>query len=209
MVAAVLAVLIFWWQMGTRSRDRKLTAAEIAAILPTNIPILGPTAPPSPTPEPTATPTPVVAEELFLTHLVKSGETLLTIAGLYGSTVEEIQAANGLNDILIRIDDELIIPVVRNEDSNSASPISSEFTYVIKEGDTIVTIAVLFGSTVQDILDANQLVESDIIRPGDTLVVPLRDVPDDVLALDEAESTLPDAPIISSTADVVDATISH
>ena len=130
-----------------------------------------------------------------MTHTVRSGETLLTIAGLYGTTVEEIQAANNLADILIRVDDELIIPVAR--DGGEPAPLSSEFTYTIKDGDTVVSIAILFGSTVQEILAANGLSETDIIRPGDTLVVPLRDIPDDLL---ESEVVSPTASPESSDA---------
>ena len=114
LVVAVLVVLVFWWQMGTQSRDADQPEEEIAAILPTQIPLLGPTDTPAPTQEPTPTPTPVVAEEIFLTHEVKAGQTLLSIAGLYDTTVEEIQKANGLTDILIRVDDVLIIPVLRD-----------------------------------------------------------------------------------------------
>ena len=78
-------------------------------------------------------------------------------------------------------------------ESSENSSTSSDFTYEIEEGDTVATIAALFGSTVQDILDANRLVATDIIRPGDTLVVPLQDVPEDVLevAADEDLSRFP------------------
>jgi len=185
----VLVVLIFWWQMGNRLREEEPLAADVAAILPTNIPVLGPTEMPTPTLEPTPTTAPTAAEDIFLTHSVRSGETLLTIAGIYGTTVDEIQAANNLTDILIRVDDELIIPVARDE--GQSAPLSSEFTYTIKDGDTVISIATLFGSTVQDILAVNGLSENDIIRPGDTLVVPVEDIPDDVLEAGDGAETAP------------------
>ena len=187
LVLAVLAVLVFWWQMGSGTSDEDGEDADVAVILPTSIPILTPTLTPAPTVEPTPTATPIAPEEVFETHEVQQGETLLTISGQYDTTVEEIQAANGLTDVLIRVGDELIIPVLRDPDSAPLSPLSSEFTYIVKEGDTIVSISILFGSTIQDILDANSLAATDIIRPGDTLIVPVRNVPDDVLELQETK----------------------
>ncbi len=54
---------------------------------------------------PTATPTPVI-------HVVKLGETVLSIALDYGVTVEAIQRANNLSNIdLVQIGQSLIIPI--------------------------------------------------------------------------------------------------
>ena len=164
-------------------------------VLPTSIPILTSTETPPPTVEPTSTPTPIAPEEVFETHEVEQGETLLTIAGLYDTTVEEIQAANGLSDVLIRVGDELVIPVLLDPENPSFKPPTSQFSYDVKEGDTIVSISILFGSTIQDILSANGLEATDIIRPGDTLIVPVRDIPDDVLDLQNA--TLPTPGVVA------------
>lgn len=59
---------------------------------------------PSPTPVPSPTPKVVI-------HIVQQGETLLAIAEQYGVTVQEIVAANGLeNPDHLQIGQELIIP---------------------------------------------------------------------------------------------------
>lgn len=181
LVLAVLAVLLFWWQMGGQPRTEDVRDPAIADILPTDVPLMESTPTPTITPEPEATATPIAPEEVFLTHEVASGETLLSISGIYGVTVEDIQRANSLDDVLIRIGDELIIPVLREGLEESTIPISSQFTYKVKEGDTIVSIATLFGSTIQDMLEANGLSATDIIRPGDELTVPVRGVPEEVI----------------------------
>lgn len=53
------------------------------------------------------------------------------------------------------------------------------FEYVIKDGDTVWKIASTFrekyGTTVEAILKANGLDANSIIRPGDTLFIPIRD----------------------------------
>lgn len=181
LVLAVLGVLVFWWQMGSRNRQESAEAAQAEGIMPGDIPILDPTAVPTDTPEPTPTPTPL-PQRRNVTHTVRSGETLLSIAGQYDLTVEEIQAANNLANELIRAGDELIIPVLSDEPALvAAEGATSEFSYTVAEGDTIISIANRVGSTVNDILAANSLSQNDFIRPGDVLVIPVRGVPGQVV----------------------------
>ena len=196
LVLAVLAVLLFWWQIGGQPRSEEARDPAISDILPTSVPLLAATATPTITPEPEPAATPIAPEEVFLTHDVASGETLLSISGIYGVTVEDIQRANNLDDVLIRIEDKLIIPVLREGLAESDIPISSQFTYRVKEGDTIVSIATLFGSTIQDILEANGMTATDIIRPDDELTVPVRGVPNEVT---DGEVTPDAGPIDSAT----------
>lgn len=181
LVLAVVAVLVLWWRMGSRPAPVANQAAG-AAMLPGNVPLLestgAPTATPAPTPEPTAAP----AAGSSVRHQVLTGETLLSIAGQYGVSVADIQAANNLKDELIRAGDVLIIPITgpAAQTSLNRTP-ASRFQYTVQSGDTIVSIAVNFGSTVEDILAVNNLSASDIIRPGDVLVVPLRQTPTEVI----------------------------
>lgn len=197
LVLAVLAVLVIWWRLGTRTPQEAPVAANGTTILPTNIPLLDetPTATSAPAPTPTATPPP--PEQTLVTHEVQTGETLLSIALQYGVTVDEIQAANNLSSELIRAGDQLTIPVLRNPQpdagaSNSSGPIS-RFEYVVRPNDTIISIANAVGSSVDAILAANNLATNAIIRPGDRLVIPVSGVPEAVL---ESSATTPvdDAP---------------
>jgi LysM repeat protein len=126
----------------------------------------------------------------LITHAVQSGETLLSIALQYGVTVEEIQAANNLSDVLIRAGDELTIPVLRSPSPVvSQGPVSdSQVEYVVRANDTIISIALSLGSTVDAILAANNLPNNAIIRPGDRLIVPIGALPQDVI---ESSSAAP------------------
>ena len=184
LVLAVLAVLVFWWQIGSRPQEPNVETGQ-AAILPENIPQLDPTPTSTPTATPAPTSTPVTAQQTFLSHSVQSGDTLLSIAGEYDVTVEALQQANNLADDFLSIGQELTIPVLRVE---SAEPegVISEFVYSVREGDTVVSIATLFGSTIQAILRANGLSATDIILPGQVLTVPVTEVPDDVIASSQA-----------------------
>lgn len=196
LVLAVLLVLIFWWQAGNRPVAEEVVVTEAPGIAPENIPSLPPTLTPvPPAEESTATPNAPSAPTGTVEHTVTSGETLLSISLDYGVTVEEIQRANGLTGVLIRIGDILVIP---NQQAVAAAPGTAQsaptgpasiFEYVVQDGDTIISIATRLGSTQDEILRANGLGETDFIRPGDKLNIPVRQVPAEVL-----ESTLPEAP---------------
>jgi LysM repeat protein/predicted nucleic acid-binding Zn ribbon protein len=193
LVIAVLGVVLFWWQAGSRQSPDDAESTEAAGIPAAAIPIL-----PA---EPTITPTNVPAtpaEEApskpsgTVEHEVVQGETLLSIALDYGITVDEVRAANGLTGDLIRPGDRLTIPnqqaVVAPQVGQAApkGPVST-FDYVVQDGDTIISIAARLGSTVEEILSANGLGVSDLIRPGDSLKIPVRQVPSEVL---ESSSTV-------------------
>ena len=195
LVLAVVGVLAFWWRMSARPPAEADTGQTAELILPTQVPLLEPTDTPTPEPSPTPTPTPIPAKKTFVTHVVKPGETLLGIAGAYDVTVDQIQQANNLGDALIRVGDELTIPVLQ-EGGTAAQPAGdlTNFNYTVESGDTIVSIAARFGSTIQDILEANQLTADDVIRPGDELIVPVRQVPDEVVqAAEDAPPSVAEA----------------
>jgi LysM repeat protein len=185
LVVAVLAVLVFWWRVGTESAQEAGEADVVQAILPTSVPLMEATATPTPTatPPPTPTPVPIVQETLLIRHAVQSGETLLSIAIDYDVSVEEIQRANNLTSELIRAGDELSIPVLRESAAAQSSAAATNFEYIVKSGDTLSTIATTFGTTVEDLLVANQLTAGEFIQPGDSLRLPLLGAPPEALGM--------------------------
>jgi LysM repeat protein len=185
LVLAVLGVLIFWWRVGTESSREVDADGGVQAILPPSVPLMDatPTSLPTatPPPEPTPTPPPIQSETVLVKHIVEGGETLLSIALQYDVSVEGIQQANGLTDELIRIGDELTIPIVRENVATGATGPPSNFTYTVVEGDTLISIGLKFGSTVADIQSANNLAGNAVIRPGDSLIIPVQGVPPEAL----------------------------
>ncbi|HRJ40698.1 MAG: LysM peptidoglycan-binding domain-containing protein [Caldilineaceae bacterium] len=193
LVVALLALVAIWWQMGNRS-DRPNAQTETQINTPTPV-ITTPqneaaavailtTATPISESEPTPGP-------LLVIHTVQSGETLSAIAIQYGVTVETIQAANGLKDSLIRAGSELVIPVpqVVSEITNQVE-VPSIFRYTVQPGDTVVSIAVRFGATVEGILKASGIVASDFIRPEQVLRIPV-ELPPGVAASSESARNVP------------------
>jgi membrane-bound lytic murein transglycosylase D len=57
----------------------------------------------------TATPAPAAKPGETVTHIVRNGDNLFQIAKTYGTTVEKIKAANGLNSDIIAVGQKLVI----------------------------------------------------------------------------------------------------
>ncbi len=99
-------------------------------------------------------------------HIVRQGETLQSIASMYGTTVEALALANGIvNTNYIWVGQRLTIP------GASTSQASGQ-TYVVQVGDTLSSIAVQFGTTAYAIAYANNLPNVNFIYVGQTLIIP-------------------------------------
>ena len=112
-------------------------------------------------------------------HKVQPGDTLEAIAALYGAEVMPIVVMNGLdNPDSLETDQELIIPggtppargLLASRGGQRSGPLKPG-TYVVKEGDSLGSIADRFGISVETLLWANQVSDPDSIQVGDELVV--------------------------------------
>ena len=99
-------------------------------------------------------------------HIVRQGETLRSIASMYGTTVDAIAMANGIvNENYIWVGQRLTIP-----GGGTSQPGGQ--TYVVQPGDTLSSIAVQFGTTAWAIANANNLPSVNMIYVGQTLRIP-------------------------------------
>jgi membrane-bound lytic murein transglycosylase D len=98
-------------------------------------------------------------------HVVRSGETLEGIATTLHAHVSDIASANGLTmSEGVESGDELVIPVV----GVAASALPAR--YVVRHGDTVITIADRFGVSVEELRRWNHL-SSNALRPRSSLAV--------------------------------------
>lgn len=93
-------------------------------------------------------------------YIVKSGDSLYSIARKYNTTVGEIKKLNNLSSNLLSIGQVLKIPSG-----------SSTNTYVVKSGDNLYSIARKYQITVDELKKLNNL-SSNLLNIGQVLKVP-------------------------------------
>jgi LysM repeat protein len=166
----------------TATPTRTPTTMPATTILPITLP-----------PPTTALPGPTPA---IVKYKVKAGDNLTAIAARYKVSIQAIMAANGMKDDTIRIGEELIIPlptptpvpgsqqppppgttptaISLQSPPPSATPAGTPgvIRHTVQRGDTLISIAATYGSTVDAIRAANQL-PSDFLSIGQVLWVPV------------------------------------
>jgi soluble lytic murein transglycosylase-like protein len=116
------------------------------------------------------------------THVVRSGETLSSIAARYRTTVARLASANHMaNPNLIIAGERLRVP--------SAHTMTS--SHVISQGETLSSIAARYGTTVRALAKANHLRNPNFIVAGASLKVPSAGV--------SSSSAVPPAPADPAT----------
>lgn len=96
-------------------------------------------------------------------YIVKSGDTLYSIAKKYGLTVEELKKMNNLSSNTLSINQKLLV-------GNDTSTDDNYDVYVVKSGDTLWGIASKYNTSVDKIKDINNL-NSNNLSIGQKLLV--------------------------------------
>ncbi len=137
---------------------------------------------------PTGIETEITEQPMPEKHTVARGESLWKIAQKYyndGHAWVSIAKANNLkNPDLIEEGQEIIIPILENQNEKETSPsfspkseqrTPSEAKYVVQKGDDLWHIALKKYSDAYkwvEIAKANKLTNPDLIHPGNELVLP-------------------------------------
>lgn len=109
------------------------------------------------------TPTATTSAEV-ITHIVSSNENLGSIAALYNVDVASIRAANNLGEnSFIQVNQALFVPISPERTTR----------HQVGFGETISTIATLYGVTPQIVQMANGILDPNAIFQGQTLVIVL------------------------------------
>lgn len=103
---------------------------------------------------------PTEDDETGITYVVKSGDSLWSIAKRYNISVDELKSANGLTSNMLSIGQELVIPQ------------TGEYkTYIVKSGDSLYKIARDNNTSVNDLISLNNL-NSTVLQIGQQLLIP-------------------------------------
>lgn len=94
----------------------------------------------------------------FVTHIVKKGDTLASIAQMHGSGIEQIAMMNNIPD-----------PDKITEGQVLKIPVLCGSEYTIKNGDTLYSVSQKTGMTVDEIAEKNNIPDPDMITAGQSL----------------------------------------
>jgi LysM repeat protein len=129
------------------------------------------------TAEPTLTPAATAAAKTDVEHLVVQGESLLSIARRYNTTVTAIMNRNGLvNQNTIYAGTKLVIPVGYIAEE---TPPTGTIQHVVVAGETLSQLARTYRTSVASIKAQNPAVtaDPDHVKPGTTLTIAVGSAP--------------------------------
>lgn len=118
-----------------------------------------------------------------VTHIVRRGEVLGSIANRYGCSVEGIREWNSLRSTTIYVGQRLTIhptgnaavqrpAVVADKEDREIKASTGDIYHVVKSGDTLWDIARMYeGATVSEIRKLNQGLNHRKLKPGDRIKV--------------------------------------
>ncbi|MGZ0708395.1 LysM peptidoglycan-binding domain-containing protein [Coraliomargarita sp. W4R53] len=121
-------------------------------------------------------------------YTVKRGDSLSKIAQQHNTTVRGIKAANSMTSDLIRVGDQLVVPVSGGSSGASASSttssrtpsvtyaapsvnVSGSRTHTVKSGEYPATIARKYGMTAGELLALNGITDPRKLQVGQVLKV--------------------------------------
>lgn len=114
----------------------------------------------------------------FYRHKVRKGETLISIARRYHTTVKAIAYLNNITDPRrLRTGSHIVVPVraKRQVSREVAERVvgGKKVVYTVKKGDTLWDIARYFGVNLTILYRLNGLKEGKYIYPGDRITIPV------------------------------------
>lgn len=117
-------------------------------------------------------------------HTIRSGESLLSIASRYNTTVELIREINGIRGNLIRAGHTLTVPVAmqslngysltadnRLEKKQSVSRSGTRVDHRVASGESFWSISRSYGVGMRELAAWNNMAPTDPLRVGQTLAV--------------------------------------
>jgi LysM repeat protein len=175
---AVGIVVLVLWLTGSNGPSLSFMASPTPTATETATPTATATSSPTATNTatitntPTASATPTAAGPFI--YVVVEGDTLDSIAAQFNVNVLVLMALNNMTDSLIRVGDELLIP---NPDLSLDTPTPiptgwrGTIEYRIAVGDTLELIALNFFSTVESIMEENEIENANEIFVGQIIVI--------------------------------------
>ena len=134
---------------------------------------------------------PAAAAPQIVQHTVQPGETLLGLALQYGVPMAAIQLQNQLGSGTV-LQAGQVLDIPSGAGWEGASPFWA--VHLVQEGATLSGIAALYGLDVATLRVVNGMAGDDLLRVGQSLVLPLEAPAGEARALDPTPTPVPPAP---------------
>ncbi len=113
-------------------------------------------------------------------YVVKRGDTLWRIARKFGVTVRDLKKWNSLRSNRIKPGQRLIVRMPKRKGTEQVAKTRKKrthsntkyITYRVKPGDTLYSIALRYGTTVQTLKRLNDIKSPRLLKPGQKLKIP-------------------------------------
>lgn len=128
---------------------------------------------------------------LSSTYVVQSGDSLYSIAKKFGTTADKIKQLNNLNNNILSVGQEIIIPSVA---------LSEVTIYKVQSGDNLYDLAKKFGTTVSELKNLNNL-KSDSLSINQELKVPAVNIGETTYTVKSGDSLYSIAKKFNTSAD--------
>jgi len=136
-----------------------------------------------------ATPTDPAEASSECEYIVRAGDNAFRIALNNNVALEDLLAANGLpEEPILQVGQVLLIPgceedasaetaptsasATSDEDETTTSTTSDQTIHVVTSGETLLSIARRYGVTVNEIVNANNLTNPNVLDVGQELIIP-------------------------------------
>ena len=187
-IAAVLLILgaaaVIFWLVGDNPPALSFLSTDTPTPTITNTPTATATETPIPTVTPTETATPTVTFTPTpsgpFTYQVQEGDTLDGIARKFDVNLLLLFILNNLDPAnpIIHVGDTLTIPGPDTELPTATAlpenlPRGTKIEYRVQPGDSLAYIALTFNSTVEKIMEENDLENENEIFAGEILTIPV------------------------------------
>lgn len=103
-------------------------------------------------------------------YTVKRGDTLSQIAYMYGVSVEQLAIQNNIqNPNLIYVNQ--VLQITTSDRPNTRYDSTTSTYYTVKRGDNLYRIARRYGTTINSIVQLNNISNPNLIYPGQRLLI--------------------------------------
>jgi LysM repeat protein len=199
LVVVGVFLIVIWLTGGDTPALPSFLATPTPTPTITNTPV-PPTATATITPTFTHSPTPT--EVWPKEYIIELGDSLWSVAEQFGVTIELLVAYNDIADPNnVPIGTKLTIPQPES-DLPTETPlpedlkVGDKIEYMVKPGDSLALIAERFGTTVEDIVEENDIEDENNIGIGTLLIITVGPTPTPTdTALPETPSETPEASV--------------